>query len=106
MRTQTMVMETWTTVDRRRRCCQPRQTSTTDRLMGLGERRDRRENLLSLSLECWWRVRLVRKAQQVSLDPQVPPGPQAATETQEKGVLMVVLVFLVLMVCQDLQGLS
>lgn len=69
-------------------------------------RRDRRESLLLLSLECWWRVRLGLKGQQVSPDPQVPLAHQAALEILERGVLWVVLVFLVLMVYQDLLELS
>lgn len=71
------------------------------RLAALAARRDRRESLLLLSLECSWRVRLGLKGQQASLDPQVPLVHQAVPEIPERGVLQVVPVFLVLMVCQD-----
>lgn len=64
-------------------------------------RRDRRESLLLLSLECWWRVRLGLKGQQVSPDPQVLLDHQVVLVILERGVLRVVLVFLVPMVCQD-----
>lgn len=88
------------------KCCLPRPMSTMDRSTELVARRDRRESLLLLSLECWWRVRLGLKGQQVSLDHQVLLAHQVALEILERGVLLVVLVFLVLMVCQDPLELS
>lgn len=100
-RTCMMSMETWIMETARAKCCLLRPMSILDRLMELAVRRDRRESLLLLSLECWWRVRLGLKGQQVSLDPQVLLAHQAALEILERGVLLVVLVFLVLMVGLD-----
>lgn len=88
------------------RDCPLRPISTTDRSTELTARRDRRESLLLLSLECWWRVRLGLKGQQVSPDRQVLLVHQAVLEILERGVLLVALVFLVLMVCQDPLELS
>lgn len=70
-----------------------------------GERRGRKESLLSLNLECWWRVRRVLKALLVSLGPQVRLDPQALLEILERGALLVAQACPVLMACQAPQGL-
>lgn len=101
-----MPMETWTTLRMWTSNFLQKLTSTSQRLMEPGGRRDRRESLLSSSLECWWRDHLGQKDQLVFLVPLEPLAPQARLETLESGVLTVVLVCLEPMDCQDLQGLS
>lgn len=59
-----------------------------------------------MNQECWWRARLVLRAQLVYLVLQEHRDPQAPPEILERLVLLVALVFLELMDCQDPQGLS
>lgn len=93
-------------MDRKKKSSLLRLMNIMDRLMVFVVKRDRRESLLSLSLECWWKGHLGLKDQQVSPDPQVLLVHQAVLETLEIEVFQVGLVSLVLMVCQDPQELS
>lgn len=84
----------------------PRPMMSIARLTERGGKRDRKESLPSLSLECLWKVPLVLKAQLVSQDLLVPLVLLVQPEIQVNEVRQVDRVFQVLMDCQDPQGLS
>lgn len=87
---------------KKEKCCLQRPTHILARWMEPAGRRDKRESQLLSSLECWWRVRLGLKGQQVFPDPRVLLAHQAALEIQARGVLLVAPDFLALTVCPDL----
>lgn len=77
--TSMMTWATWIMVSKLTVFCLLRLMSTTHR-KAPAARRDRRESLLLLSLECWWRVRLGLRGQQVSQDLRVLLAHQAVLE--------------------------